>query len=130
MQVSSASVTAMTKRLHGLDLVRWTPYRSITLTSTGERIAIQVVKRQRLLHVYLVEALGFAPFEAKEEVDRLVYCLSHTLETRLAAALGLPASDSPDVAVAGGGYDQGFNGSAMEHRRPLGTGQSTDGERG
>jgi len=91
--VSGPSTTNMVKRLHELGLVRHTPYRGVELTAAGERLARGVVRRQRLLELYLVEALGFPWDEAHAEAEQLEHCVSETLEARLDAVLGHPTRD-------------------------------------
>ncbi len=52
--VSGPSVTNMVKRLDQLGLLRHAPYRGVELTEAGERAALRVVRRHRLLELYLV----------------------------------------------------------------------------
>ena len=91
--VSGPSVTNMVKRLHEQRLLRHSPYRGAELTAAGERVALRVVRRHRLLELYLAERLGFPWDEAHAEAERLEHCVSAALETRLDAALGYPARD-------------------------------------
>ncbi len=105
--VSSPSVTNMVKRLDELGLLRHTRYQGAELTAAGERIALEVVRRHRLLERYLSEALGFPWDAAHAEADRLEHHISEEMEARMDAALGHPTHDphgdpipAPDGAVA------------------------------
>ncbi len=91
--VSSPSVTNMVKRLHELGLVRHERYRGVELTGAGERIALRVVRRHRLLELYLAERLGFPWDESHAEADRLEHHVSEEMEARIDAVLGHPTRD-------------------------------------
>lgn len=87
------SVTGMIKRLAEMNLVTYTPYQGVRLTSAGEKIALEVVRHHRLLELYLVEALGYSWDEVHEEAERLEHHISEKLEARIAAHLGQPDFD-------------------------------------
>lgn len=91
--VSAASATAMVKKLAGLGLVEHEPYRGATLTASGERMALEVVRHHRLLELYLMESLGLGWDEVHAEAERLEHYLSEGLEARIDAALGYPTRD-------------------------------------
>jgi DtxR family Mn-dependent transcriptional regulator len=93
MQVSPASTSAMVKKLAALELVEHAPYRGITLTPAGERVALEVIRHHRLLELYLAETLGIAVDEVHAEADRLEHVLSEELEARIDEALGYPTHD-------------------------------------
>ena len=83
--VSPASATAMLKKLDKLGLVRHERYHGATLTPSGERIALEVVRHHRLLELYLMEALGLSWDEVHTEAERLEHHLSEELEARIDA---------------------------------------------
>ena len=56
--VSPASASAMVKKLAALELAVHQPYRGITLTQDGEKVALEVIRHHRLLELYLAETLG------------------------------------------------------------------------
>src|SRR5215211_1650384 len=60
LRVSPASVTGMLKRLAALDLVAYEPYRGVTLTAAGTRLALEVIRHHRLLERALSENLEAA----------------------------------------------------------------------
>ncbi len=49
LNVSPASATNMVKKLADLNLVEYEPYQSISLTVSGERVALEVLRHHRLL---------------------------------------------------------------------------------
>jgi DtxR family Mn-dependent transcriptional regulator len=93
LEVSPASATAMLKKLATLGLVVHERYHGATLTPTGERMALEVVRHHRLLELYLLEALGLSWDQVHEEAERLEHHLSDELEARIDSALGFPTRD-------------------------------------
>jgi DtxR family transcriptional regulator, Mn-dependent transcriptional regulator len=91
--VSPASASAMVKKLAALRLVEHAPYRGISLTPAGERVALEVIRHHRLLELYLAETLGVAVEEVHDEADRLEHAISEELEARIDRALGFPTHD-------------------------------------
>jgi len=93
MGVAAASATNMVKKLAELKLLRHTPYQSIELTPTGEKVALEVVRHHRLLELYLSEVLGYSLDEVDAEADRLEHVISENFEDRIDEALGFPKID-------------------------------------
>lgn len=93
MGVSAASATNMIKRLARLRLVAHTPYRGLTLTPAGERIALETIRHHRLLELYLAQHLGVRLDQVDAEAERLEHVLSEDVEARIAATLGNPTRD-------------------------------------
>jgi DtxR family transcriptional regulator, Mn-dependent transcriptional regulator len=93
LNVSTASVTGMIKRLDSLRLVTHQPYHGVALTDRGRAVALEVIRHHRLLELYLVEHLGMPWDEVHAEADRLEHHISEGLEDRIAAILGQPRLD-------------------------------------
>ena len=91
--VSPASASAMVKKLAALELAEHAPYRGVSLTPAGERVALEVIRHHRLLELYLAETLGLHVDEVHDEADRLEHALSEELEARIDRALGFPTHD-------------------------------------
>ncbi len=91
--VKPASVTSMLQRLAKLNLVHYEKHRGVSLTDTGEKVALEVIRHHRLLELYLIEALGFSWDEVHEQADALEHVISEKLEERIAAFLGHPTTD-------------------------------------
>jgi DtxR family Mn-dependent transcriptional regulator len=81
------------KKLAALDLVSHAPYRGVSLTPAGERVALEVIRHHRLLELYLKEALGLSWDQVHVEAERLEHYLSDEVEARIDAALGYPTRD-------------------------------------
>ena len=92
-RVSPASASAMVKKLAALDLAVHEPYRGITLTTAGEKVALEVIRHHRLLELYLAETHGVHVDEVHDEAERLEHVISEELEARIDKALGFPTHD-------------------------------------
>ncbi len=93
LQVVPASVTGMIKKLDDMRLVSYKPYRGVTLTKAGKKIALEVIRHHRLVELYLAEALGVPWDQVHAEAEKWEHILSEDLEERMDAALGYPTSD-------------------------------------
>jgi DtxR family Mn-dependent transcriptional regulator len=93
--ISAASVSEMLKRLSRMDprLVSYTHHRGVRLTAAGEKVALSVIRRHRLLETFLHDVLEFSWDEVHDEADRLEHYISERLTDRLAAHLGHPSKD-------------------------------------
>ncbi|MEO6858950.1 MAG: metal-dependent transcriptional regulator [Solirubrobacteraceae bacterium] len=91
--VTVASASGMVKRLHELGLVSHQPYRGVSLTDAGGRLALEVIRHHRLLELYLVESLGVPWDRVHQEAEVLEHVLSEELEELIAAKLGDPTHD-------------------------------------
>ena len=91
--VKPGSVTYMLRRLDKLKLVNYEKHYGVTLTESGQKIALEVIRHHRLIELYLIEALGFSWDEVHEQADILEHVISEKLEERIAAALGHPSFD-------------------------------------
>ncbi len=93
MRVSAASATNMVKKLARIGLVRHSPYRGVTLTRPGEKIALELLRHHRLIELFLNETLGIPWDEVHTEAHRLEHVLSDNLEDHIAQFLGDPTED-------------------------------------
>ena len=91
--VTAASASGMVKRLGELGLVEHRPYRGVSLTDDGRRVALEVMRHHRLLELYLAETLGLDVDAVHDEADRLEHVISEELEARIDRALGFPTHD-------------------------------------
>jgi DtxR family Mn-dependent transcriptional regulator len=91
--VTAGSASAMVKRLCELGLVEHEPYRGVSLTDAGRRLALEVLRHHRLLELYLAESLGVPWDRVHDEAEVLEHVLSEELEELIAAKLGNPTHD-------------------------------------
>jgi DtxR family Mn-dependent transcriptional regulator len=83
----------MVKTLAESGLVRYEPYAGVALTPAGEKLAALVVRRHRLIELFLVQVLGFGWDEVHEEAEHLEHVVSDRLIARIDEMLGRPAVD-------------------------------------
>ena len=93
LAVTPGSASAMVKRLGELGLVSHVPYRGVSLTDAGRRVALEVIRHHRLLELYLVESLGVPWDRVHDEAEVLEHVLSEQLEDLIATQLGEPTRD-------------------------------------
>lgn len=91
--LAPASVTGMIKRLSEQGLADHERYRGVKLSAEGRRIALQVLRRHRLIEAYLVGFLGYTWDTVHREAERLEHAVSEELVERMAHALGNPRFD-------------------------------------
>lgn len=91
--ISAASASGMLRRLQERRLVKHERYGDITLTEEGRQLALSVLRRHRLIELYLVEALGYTWDEVHDEAEVLEHVVSQKLLERIAAKLGQPLRD-------------------------------------
>ncbi len=69
------------------------PYRGVTLTGKGRRVALEVIRHHRLLELFLAETLEMPWDRVHAEAEVLEHVLSEDLEALIAAKLGHPTAD-------------------------------------
>ncbi|MGH7458583.1 MAG: metal-dependent transcriptional regulator [Longimicrobiaceae bacterium] len=108
LELSAAAVTAMVKRLADQKLVRYEPYQGARLTPAGELAALGIVRRHRVLELFLTEVLGYEWDKVHHEAERLEHAASDELIERLAKLLGEPERDphGASIPTASGEVDQ------------------------
>ena len=99
--VAPATATSMLQKLDRLGLVAYVPYRGATLTPSGERVALEVIRHHRLIEAYLSEALGMPDDRVHEEAEVLEHYISEELEALIAAKLGEPSHDPHGTPIPG-----------------------------
>jgi DtxR family Mn-dependent transcriptional regulator len=91
--VAPPSATNMVKKLANLQLVEYKPYRGVVLTKAGNRVAVDLIRRHRLMETFLVQVLSLEWDQVHAEADRLEHALSRDIEERIDALLGSPTAD-------------------------------------
>jgi DtxR family Mn-dependent transcriptional regulator len=104
--VQAPSVTDMAQRLESAGLVNYEKYKGMTLTPAGEEVAIKILRRHRLIELFLVEALGYQLHEIHAEAERLEHAVSDRFIEAIDDRLGYPNMDphgdpipSPDGVI-------------------------------
>ncbi|MBU3674476.1 MAG: metal-dependent transcriptional regulator [Solirubrobacteraceae bacterium] len=90
--VSAASASGMVRRLGEMGLVEHEPYRGVSLTPAGERVALEVIRHHRLLELLLAD-LGVPWDRVHDEAEVLEHHISEELEQLIASRFGDPTHD-------------------------------------
>jgi len=93
LNIEPASVTGAIKRLAELNYLTHEPYKGVTLTSEGQRVALQMLRRHRLIELFLIDSLGYTWDEVHDEAERLEHAVSQEFIDRIAKMLGNPDVD-------------------------------------
>lgn len=91
--VSAGTVTSMVKTLDGSGLATYTPYEGARLTSAGEALALRVVRRHRLIELFLVKTLQLTWDEVHAEAEHMEHAVSDFLVDRIDRFLEYPKAD-------------------------------------
>lgn len=101
LDLAPASVSGMLRRLADQELVSYQLYRGVTLAPDGRRIALQMLRRHRLIEAYLVAHLGYTWDTVHEEAERLEHAVSDRMVDQMAKALGDPVEDPHGDPIPG-----------------------------
>ena len=91
--VVPGTATSMVKALADAGLVTYEPYSGVRLTTAGEKLAAAVLRRHRLIELFLVQVMGMSWAEVHDEAEQLEHAVSDRLIDRIDAMLGRPAVD-------------------------------------
>ena len=93
LNTRAASVTDMLKKLADKALINYTRYQGVSLTATGEKIAIHIIRKHRLWEYFLVEKLNFKWDQVHEMAEEMEHISSKELVDRLDKFMGYPKYD-------------------------------------
>ncbi len=101
LDVSPGTVTSMLKTLSEGNLVTYTPYEGVRLTAAGNSLALGIVRRHRLIELFLVKTLHLTWDEVHEEAEHMEHAVSDRLIDKIDAFLGRPAVDPHGDPIPG-----------------------------
>ncbi len=109
LDVSPGTVTTMVKSIAAAGLADYRPRQGVGLTPEGEALALRMVRRHRIVELFLVETLGMDWSEVHAEAEVLEHAVSEKVVERLAAFLGDPSVDphGDPIPRSDGGLDAG-----------------------
>ena len=88
-----SSVSDALRKLAERNLIHHEPYGAVSLTDSGRRHALAMVRRHRLIETFLVETLGYRWDEVHDEAETLEHAVSDLMVERIAGLLGHPDRD-------------------------------------
>ena len=105
--VTPGTATTMVKALAESGLAEYEPYSGVRLSPAGEKLAGLVLRRHRLVELFLVQVMGMSWAEVHDEAEQLEHVVSERLIERIDDMLGHPTHDphgdpipNPEGAIA------------------------------
>jgi DtxR family transcriptional regulator, Mn-dependent transcriptional regulator len=93
LSVADASVTDMLRKLQKNGLLEYTPYYGATLTAEGRKLALRILRRHRLIELFLHKVMGYGWEQVHDEAEKLEHVVSDLFVERIDAYLGYPDKD-------------------------------------
>jgi DtxR family Mn-dependent transcriptional regulator len=107
LRVTPGTATTMVKALAESGLAEYEPYSGVRLSAAGEKLAGLVLRRHRLVELFLVQVMGMKWDEVHDEAEQLEHVVSERLIERIDDMLGRPTHDphgdpipDPEGAIA------------------------------
>jgi DtxR family Mn-dependent transcriptional regulator len=91
--VAPGTVTSMLKTLDAARLATHRPYEGVVLTRAGKALALRMVRRHRLIELFLLRTLDMTWDEVHDEAEHMEHAVSDLLVDRIDAFLGRPVVD-------------------------------------
>ena len=91
--IAPGTATTMVKALAESGLVIYEPYNGVRLTSAGQKLAARVLRRHRLIELFLVQVVGMNWDEVHDDAEQMEHVVSDRLIERIDEMLGQPEVD-------------------------------------
>ena len=91
--IAPGTATTMVKALAESGLVSYEPYNGVRLTGAGEKLAARVLRRHRLIELFLVQVMGMNWDEVHDDAEQMEHVVSDRLIERIDEMLGRPEFD-------------------------------------
>jgi DtxR family transcriptional regulator, Mn-dependent transcriptional regulator len=91
--LTAGSVSTMVKRMDAAGLAEHVPYRGVCLTPAGRQLALGVIRRHRLIELFLAESLDIPWEDVHRHAELLEHAATDELIELIAAKLGDPVAD-------------------------------------
>lgn len=101
LEVSPGTVTSMLKTLSDSQLVHYKPYAGVDLTPSGKALAMRMLRRHRLIELFLVNTLQLSWDQVHEEAEHMEHAVSDFLIDHIDEFLGHPAVDPHGDPIPG-----------------------------
>jgi DtxR family Mn-dependent transcriptional regulator len=93
LEVSDGTVTDMLRKLQSAGLLEYTPYYGAALTPRGRAVALKILRRHRLIELFLHQIMGYGWEQVHAEAERLEHAVSDFFVERIDALMNHPAQD-------------------------------------
>lgn len=93
LNVSLPTINSMMKNLSNQGLVHYEKYKPVSLTKKGTKEAALVLRKHRLVEMYLVNKMGFGWEEVHDIAEQIEHINSPAFFQRIDELLGFPSND-------------------------------------
>jgi len=93
LNITNAAATDMARKLAVKELVNYTKYKPLTLTPSGHKLALSVIRKHRLWETFLQKTLNLTLHEIHREAEQLEHLTSDFLAYKIEQYLGSPTVD-------------------------------------
>jgi DtxR family Mn-dependent transcriptional regulator len=93
LRVQAPSITDMAQRLVAAELVDYEKYKGVRLTDSGQVLALKIIRRHRMIELYLMRELGYALQEVHAEAENLEHAVSDRFIEAIDSKMGNPDID-------------------------------------
>lgn len=93
LNIKMPTVNSMVKKLSAKELISYEKYKPLTLTQGGKRAAGLIIRKHRLVEMFLVEHLGFGWDEVHEIAEQIEHIKSQRFFDRIDQLLDFPKVD-------------------------------------
>ena len=93
LNISNAATTDMARSLAQKNLVNYTKYQKLSLTSEGKKLALNILRKHRLWEAFLSQTLNLSLHEIHKEAELLEHATSDYLSDKIDEYLNYPAAD-------------------------------------
>lgn len=93
LTVAPSSVTEMVKKLADKGLLTYSPYKGVRLTDSGLNEGRNMVRRHRIIELFLHDVLGVSWTKVHQEAEQLEHVVSDDLINRMEKVLDFPKYD-------------------------------------
>ena len=130
--ITNAAATDMARKLSTKKLVNYEKYKELSLTDSGKKLAMDIIRKHRLWETFLHEVLGLTLHEIHREAELLEHATSSFLLEKIDQFLGNPSLDphGEPIPDKNGDFQAGYEfqslsaaiaGNEYEIRRLIGT---------
>ena len=88
LRIKDASVTAMIKKLAIHNYLNYSSHRGVNLTDSGKNIALSIIRKHRILEIYLNEKLNVSSDKVHGEAEKLEHYVSEDIMKNIERVLG------------------------------------------
>ncbi len=83
LEITKPSVNRAIKSLKNLNLLNYETYGNINLTKEGEKVSQEIIKKEDLLKLFLINVLGVEKDKATKEANAMKHALSEETEQKM-----------------------------------------------